>query len=64
MEASCVEELNVAEYETKKEVANEEIIRLWEDYPDKYLALLLLSGLFPSWKTLSRTESNSPKASI
>lgn len=55
LRAQCAEGSNVEDFVIAQETASEEISRLGEDFPDKYLALLLLSGLPPSWETWRST---------
>ena len=55
IKAFCAEGSSVTDYVTRQEIANEEISRLGEDFPDKYFALLLLSGLPPSWESWRST---------
>lgn len=55
IKANCLEGSDVADFVTRQETSNEEISRLGEDFPDKYFALLLLSGLPPSWETWRST---------
>lgn len=55
IKTNCSEGSDVADYVARQETANEEIIRLGEDFPDKYFALLLLSGLPSSWENWRST---------
>lgn len=55
IKTNCSEGSDVADYMARQETENKEIIRLGEDFPDKYFALLLLSGLPSSWENCRST---------